>query len=133
MPENGMRGSDATTASQRQIESAAHAVAGNCRIDRSREVLDRAHQRLTHLREFVSGRTIESRNLLQVGSGGKESFVACDHQRPRLAVAKFCKSLRSGQGHNSRVSRLVPSSRLQPKQPRSSLNLFKFEIEVVNM
>jgi len=69
-------------AGQGQIESAAHAVARDRCVHRSREVIDHFHQRLPHLGELKRITPIELRNFLQVRARGKEAIVPGNYQRP---------------------------------------------------
>lgn len=59
MSKHRIRSGYAPVASQSEIESSTHAVAGDCRTNRRREVLDRLHEQLAPPREFVGRCCIE--------------------------------------------------------------------------
>ena len=80
MSENCIRGSDPPMAGQGQIKPAPHAVAGDRRVNRSRETFDRIHQTLTHLGKLQSRWTTQSRNFVEIRPRGKEFLISRDDQ-----------------------------------------------------
>src|SRR4051812_9070811 len=65
---------------QYKVQAAAHAVPGNCGIHRCRELFDGGHELLPESGKFISSRTRERRNLLQVCSYRKESTISGNDQ-----------------------------------------------------
>ena len=86
MPEDRGSGGDAQIACERQIESAAHAVAFDGSDDRRGVSIDCLHQPLPCRgeRERVSG--LQRADLLQIGARRKEACVTAQHDR-------FCRNL----------------------------------------
>src|SRR5580692_7634727 len=85
MCENRIRRGDSPVASESQIESTAHAVPADGRVDWSGEALYRGHKRLAYAREFASLGPGQSRDLAQVGSRREESAAPSNDQRFRPA------------------------------------------------
>jgi len=84
MAEQRVVGSDAPVASQRQVEASAHAISRNGGVYRSGELLNRLHERLADLREFIGCRAGKFCNFSEVGAGGEKLCVSGDDQRVRL-------------------------------------------------
>jgi len=82
-----IRGSDAIVASESQIETSAHAVALNRRVDRSRELGNGIHQSLAHSSKSVGIRSTQRTDLAKIRSHRKELLVPTKNERPSAASA----------------------------------------------
>jgi hypothetical protein len=67
-------------AGERKIQSPSHTVTADCGKGWGRTGCYFRHQCLTHFREFVSRRSIESSNFTQLGSYRKEPAVSGNNQ-----------------------------------------------------
>ena len=94
MTKNRMRAGNAAMAGERQIKSAAHAVAMNGGDGRSREVGDSVHQALSHLREAKGLGAVQFGNFVEIGSGGEEMHVAGDHESGGGFLCELLECLR---------------------------------------
>lgn len=106
MAEQRVRGSDAPVASQCQVKAAAHAVSRNGGAYRSRELLNRLHERLADLREFIGCRPGERCDFFEVGACGEKLCVPGDDEWATL-VSEFTD--RSRQRENAAPCELVGS------------------------
>src|SRR5688572_1934037 len=84
MSENRLRGRDTMLAGKREIDPAAHEVAGNGRASGSRELRDGVHQRLASASKTQRVRRSQRPYLLQVCSCGEELAIAGDDYRSRI-------------------------------------------------
>ncbi len=92
--------SETAVARQSQIQASAHAVSGDGGINRRRKVFNGLHERLAHSREFIRCRTVEGRNFVEVGTGGKKFCIPGDDQRLAM-VFEFAD--RRGQRPHARL------------------------------
>jgi len=100
MSKDGVWRRNAIAAGESQVQSAAHAVARNRGVDRSREVRDSLHQLLAYLGKLIRGRATKCGDLSQFGPGGEESIVAGEDERARR-VRQFLNSLGEGKHEGS--------------------------------
>src|SRR5258708_37198840 len=95
MSKDSSRRGQTPMAGQRQIEPAAHAVSRYGGKYGGRELRHSIHQSLSHLGEFVSGRTVQRRNLCQVRSSREKSLIARNDQRLRIPSQFLHESFQS--------------------------------------
>src|SRR5258708_7163515 len=95
MSKDSIRRGHTPMAGQRQIEPAAHAVSRDGGKYGGRELADSIHQNLSHLGEFVSGRTVQRRNLFQVRASREKSLIARNDQRLRIPSQFLHESFQS--------------------------------------
>src|SRR4051812_25204910 len=93
---------DTDVAGESEVESAAHAVAVNSGANRSRELVHREHQLLTHQCEIESV-GMQRGDFVEVGARGEELVIAGDDERLRI----FCEFL-DGSGEVSNACERKP-------------------------
>lgn len=89
MSENGMGTCNPAMTGKYEVKSSPHAVAFDGSDYRRRVTGDKVHERLPHDGEFISIRTRESGNLVEVSANGEKLPVACDDQWLRIATEIF--------------------------------------------
>jgi hypothetical protein len=121
MTEDGIWRGDATMTSKCKIQSSTHAVAADDSDHWSRKVLNRIHQALADLGEFVSFGPGESGDLIQVGTGGEELVISGNDETPCIA-GKFAYC--AGQGSHAGSGQTIGAVGALQAQHTAMIELF---------
>jgi hypothetical protein len=108
MAKNGLRRCDALLASQRKVETSAHAVAVNSSDGWGGESGNSIHEPLTHLGKAERFGPVELGDFMEVGAGREEVRVAGEDESAGGCCAS-CSTATVRAMTRARVRRLVPS------------------------